>query len=43
MSQVNLDPHVAGYVYQPTHAVTAFYPPEVDVNVRRERIKWETG
>ena len=23
MSQVNPDPHDAGYVYQPTHAVTA--------------------
>jgi hypothetical protein len=31
VSQVNPDPHSAGYVYQPTHAVTANFPREVDV------------
>jgi len=31
MSQVNPDPHDAGYVYEPTHAVTADFPHGVDV------------
>lgn len=31
MSQVKADPHGAGYVYQPTHAVTALYPSSVNV------------
>src|SRR5205085_3371162 len=31
MSQINPDPHAAGYKYWPTHAVTAFFPPGVDV------------
>jgi hypothetical protein len=30
MSEVNPDPHQAGYVYQPTNAVTAFFPPGSD-------------
>jgi hypothetical protein len=37
MSEINPDPHAAGYVYEPTHAVTAFYPPGVDPQaVQRE-------
>jgi hypothetical protein len=31
MSQINPDPHAAGYAYQPTHAVTAEFPHGVDV------------
>lgn len=31
MSQINPNPHVAGYVYDPTGAVTAFYSPKVNV------------
>jgi hypothetical protein len=31
MSQINPDPHAAGYEYQPTHAVTAEFPSGVDV------------
>lgn len=30
MSQVNPDPHDAGYAYSPTHAVTADFPKGVD-------------
>jgi hypothetical protein len=30
MSQINPDPHAAGYTYHPTHAVTAFFPPGTD-------------
>lgn len=30
MSKVNLDPHDVGYVYQPTHAVSARFPTGVD-------------
>jgi len=30
MSQINADPHQAGYVYQPTNSVTAFFPPYQD-------------
>src|SRR4051794_29947623 len=30
MSRVNPDPHDEGYVYQPTHAVTARFPAGVD-------------
>jgi hypothetical protein len=30
MSQINTDPHQSGYVYQPTYAVTAFFPPGQD-------------
>jgi hypothetical protein len=33
MSQVNPDPHEAGYVYQPTHAVNAEFPQGVNVQV----------
>lgn len=28
MSRINADPHENGYVYQPTDAVTAFLPPD---------------
>ena len=35
MSQVNPDPHEGGYVYQPTHAVTANFPQGVDVGALR--------
>jgi hypothetical protein len=31
MTQVNPDPHGAGYVYQPTHAVTAHFPRGVNL------------
>lgn len=31
MSELNPNPHAEGYVYQPTHAVTAFYPPGTDL------------
>jgi hypothetical protein len=31
MTQVNLDPHAAGYVHYPTGAVTAEFPPGADV------------
>ena len=30
MSLVNQDPHDEGYVYQPTHAVSARFPTGVD-------------
>jgi hypothetical protein len=38
MSQTNPDPHAAGYVYEPTHAVTAFYPPGVDLPAVRRAL-----
>jgi hypothetical protein len=31
MTQVNRDPHSAGYMYEPTHAVTANFPHGVNV------------
>ncbi len=31
MIQINPDPHTSGYVYVPTHAVTAFFPAGVSV------------
>jgi len=31
MSRINPDPHKAGYVYQPTNAVTAFFPAGKDL------------
>lgn len=31
MTQINPDPYAAGYVYQPTYAVTAEFPHGVDV------------
>jgi hypothetical protein len=31
MSRINPDPHQAGYVYQPTKAVTAFFPAGQDL------------
>jgi hypothetical protein len=31
MSRVNPDPHGSGYIYQPTHAVTADFPQGLDV------------
>jgi hypothetical protein len=31
MSQLNPDPHKAGYVYEPTQAVSAHFPPGTDV------------
>ena len=32
MSQVNRDPHGAGYMYEPTHMVTAIFPHGADVD-----------
>jgi hypothetical protein len=31
MIRINPDPHSGGYVYFPTHAVTAFFPPGEDI------------
>jgi len=31
MARINPDPHRAGYKFQPTHAVTASFPPAVDI------------
>lgn len=33
MPEVNRDPHSAGYMYEPTHAVTANFPQGVNVEV----------
>ena len=38
MSQVNPDPHAAGYVYEPTDAVTANFPRGVDVEALRRAL-----
>lgn len=39
MSQVNPDPHDAGYVYAPTHAVTADFPQRVDIAALQQSLK----
>jgi hypothetical protein len=35
MSHVNRDPQSAGYMFEPTHAVTANFPHGVNVDVLR--------
>ncbi len=38
MAQVNPDPHRGGYVYQPTHAVTAAFPRGVEIETLQKAL-----
>lgn len=43
MSPINPDPHDAGYVYQPTHAVTAHFPRGADFPAIQRALADEFG